>query len=267
MLIDWFTVVAEAVNFLLLVWLLKRYLYKPVLATIAERERLIATQLQDAEKKKTEAQQEQANFRNKNEQFEQQRSALLLEATNAANTERQKLLENARRDSEELRAKLQKTVEDEFDGLSRKIGTLAQQEVFSIVRKTLSDLSGVSLEESTANLFIRRLREMSERQKEEIRSALHGSSKPVLVRCAFELAAPQKTAIEDAVHPLLGEGTKIEFETKSDLVAGIELAANGQKISWSITDYLNSLTESVSQLLKPPFIPPTVSPKDVPHAA
>ena len=45
MLIDWFTVAAQAVNFLILVWLLKRFLYKPVLAAIDEREKRIATQL------------------------------------------------------------------------------------------------------------------------------------------------------------------------------------------------------------------------------
>ena len=43
MLIDWFTVAAQAVNFLLLVWLLKRFLHKPVLAAIDEREKRIAT--------------------------------------------------------------------------------------------------------------------------------------------------------------------------------------------------------------------------------
>ena len=62
MLIDWFTVAAQAVNFLILVWLLKRFLYKPVLAAIDEREKRIETQLQDAEKKKTEALQEQTDF-------------------------------------------------------------------------------------------------------------------------------------------------------------------------------------------------------------
>ena len=90
MLIDWFTVAAQAVNFLILVWLLKRFLYKPVLAAIDEREKRIATQLQDAEKKKAEALKEQTDFLHKNEEFEQQRAALLLEATNAAKTERDK---------------------------------------------------------------------------------------------------------------------------------------------------------------------------------
>jgi F-type H+-transporting ATPase subunit b len=146
MLIDWFTVAAQAFNFLILVWLLKRFLYKPVLAAIDEREKRIATQLQDAEKKRAEALKEQTDFLHKNEEFERQRSGLLLEAANAAKTERERLLATARRDSEELRSKLQKSIYDELDDLNRKIGTLALQEVFSIARKTLADLADVSLE-------------------------------------------------------------------------------------------------------------------------
>ena len=146
MLIDWFTVAAQAVNFLVLVWLLKRFLYKPVLAAIDEREKKIASQLQDAEKKKAEALKEQTDFQHKNEEFDQQRVGLMSEATKAAKTERDKLMEASRKDADELRSKLEKGVYEEFENLNKKIGILAQQEVFSIARKTLSDLAGVNLE-------------------------------------------------------------------------------------------------------------------------
>ena len=108
MLIDWFTVAAQVINFLILVWLLKRFLYKPVLNAIDEREKRIAAQLQDAEKKKAEALKEQADFQHKNEDIDHQRAALLADATNAAKTEREKLIAAARQDSEALRTKLEK---------------------------------------------------------------------------------------------------------------------------------------------------------------
>jgi len=53
MLIDWFTVVAQVVNFLILVWLLKRFLYRPILNAIDAREKRIATKLADAAAKRT----------------------------------------------------------------------------------------------------------------------------------------------------------------------------------------------------------------------
>ena len=76
MLIDWFTVVAQAINFLLLVWLLKRFLYKPILQAIDDREKRIATQLQEAGATKEDAEKERRDFQKKNAEFDQQRDAL-----------------------------------------------------------------------------------------------------------------------------------------------------------------------------------------------
>jgi len=267
MLIDWFTVAAQAVNFLLLVWLLKRFLYKPVLAAIGEREKRIATQIQEAEKKKAEAVQEQADFSHKNDEVDRQRAGLLLEAANTAKAERDRMLEKARTDSEDLRSKLKKTVHDELDNLNGKIGTLAVQEVFSIARKTLAELADVNLDERMTSIFLRRLHDLNDQQRKELAAALATSSRPALVRTAFEVGPPQKTAIETGVKAILGEGTSIEYETKTDLISGIELTANGQKFAWSIADYLTTLTESVHGLLEPKFESASVDQKATPHAA
>ena len=55
MLIDWFTVGAQALNFIVLVWLMKRFLYRPVLDAIAAREQRIAQQLAEAATQMAEA--------------------------------------------------------------------------------------------------------------------------------------------------------------------------------------------------------------------
>ena len=69
MLTDWFTIVAQALNFLILVWLMKRFLYKPILHAIDEREKRIATELANADAKKAEAQKEHDEFQQKNAEF------------------------------------------------------------------------------------------------------------------------------------------------------------------------------------------------------
>ena len=107
MLINWFTVFAQAINFLILVWLLKRFLYKPILHAIDEREKGIATQLAQAEAKEAEAQKDRDDFQHKNEVFDQERAALLKKATDEAKAERQRLLDEARKDADALRAKRQ----------------------------------------------------------------------------------------------------------------------------------------------------------------
>lgn len=65
MLIDWFTVGAQTLNFLILVWLMKRFLYQPVLDAIDAREQRIAQELADAAQKQAQAQQEREEFQKK----------------------------------------------------------------------------------------------------------------------------------------------------------------------------------------------------------
>ena len=67
MLIDWFTVGAQLLNFVILVWLMKRFLYQPVLDAIAAREQKIAAELADAAATKAEAHQQHDEFQKKNQ--------------------------------------------------------------------------------------------------------------------------------------------------------------------------------------------------------
>lgn len=105
MLIDWFTVAAQAINFLILVWLMKRFLYKPVLNAIDAREKRIATELANADTKKAEAQKEHDEFQQKNTEFDQQRAGLMSKATGEAQAERQRLLDDARKDADAASSK------------------------------------------------------------------------------------------------------------------------------------------------------------------
>jgi F-type H+-transporting ATPase subunit b len=250
MLIDWFTVGAQALNFIILVWLLKRFLYKPILDAIDAREKRIATELADADAKKSEAQKERDEFQHKNEAFDQQRAALLSKATEEAKAERQRLLDEARQAADALSAKRRETLRNDAYNLNQAISRRAQQEVFAIARKALSDLATTSLEERMGEVFTRRLREMDGKAKEGVAEALKTASDPAIVRSAFELPAEQRAAIQNALNETFSAEIHIRFETAPDLVSGIELTTNGRKVAWSIADYLASLEKGVGELLK-----------------
>jgi F-type H+-transporting ATPase subunit b len=250
MLIDWFTVGAQTLNFLILVWLMKRFLYKPILNAIDTREKRIAKELADADAKKTEAQKERDEFQKKNEEFDQQRAALLTKATDEAKAERQRLLDEARKAADALSAKRQESLINDAHNLNQAISHLTQKEVFSITRKALTDLATVSLEERMGEVFTRRLRGLDDKAKTVLGDALKKNSEPALVRSAFDLPAEQRAAIQNALNETFSAEIHIRFETSPDLVSGIELSSNGQKVGWSIADYLASLEKGVGELLK-----------------
>src|SRR5665213_2353129 len=250
MLIDWFTVAAQALNFFILVRLMKRYLYKPIRHAIDEREKRIAAELANADKKKAEAQKEHEEFQQKNAEFDQQRAALLSKATDEAQAERQRLLEEARKAAVASSSKQQEAWRSEEHNLHEAVIRRTQQEVFAIARKALTDLATTSLEERLGEVFTRRLREMDGKAKRGLAEALKASFGPAVVRSAFDLPAEQRAAIQDALNETFSAEVRVQFETAPNLISGIELTTNGQKVAWSIADYLASLEKGVDELLK-----------------
>jgi F-type H+-transporting ATPase subunit b len=249
MLIDWFTVGAQALNFIVLVWLLKRFLYKPILNAVDAREKLIAGKLADADAKEANAQSQRDAFQKKNEAFDKQRAAMLTKAAAEAAAEGRKLLDDARRAADALSAKRKETLRGEAKALNQALRRRTQQEVFAIAKKTLTDLADADLDKRMAEVFTRRLRAMTGKAKAAFGTALTSSTGPALLRSAFDLPARQRAAIQKALDETFSTQDPIRFETAPSLVSGIELAANGQKIAWSIADYLVALEKGVAEML------------------
>jgi F-type H+-transporting ATPase subunit b len=268
MLIDWVTVAGQAVNFLILVWLMKRFLYKPIREAIDGREKRIAKELADADASKASAQKSSEEFRHKNEEFDLQRAALMTKATDEAQAVRRRLLDEAAKAADALGVKRREALRREDQALKLAIRQRTQEEVFSIARRALRDLATASLEERLADVFIRQLQDLDAGRKAALRKALSGASTPLVIRSAFDLPPPQRAAINDALNRTFSADLHLTFETAPQLVSGIELVTSGQKVAWSIADYLASLETAVEELLEEKETPEAKpEPKPEVHAA
>ena len=250
MLFDWFTVGAQTLNFLVLVWLMKRFLYKPVLDAIDAREKRIALALADAAAKKAEAQKERDAFQKKNEVFDQAHDAQLSQLKDEINTERQRLLEEARQAANALRVKSQEALTSELQTLHQDIARRSREEVFAIAQKVLTDLAGATLEERMVTVFTQRLTQLDDTAKAGLAKALETESGSVHVRSAFALSPAQQDAIKSALKAALPNDAPLEFDITPDLISGIELSANGWKVAWNIADFLAALEQRIDELLK-----------------
>lgn len=250
MLIDWFTVIAQLINFLVLVWLLKRFLYRPILDAIDAREKRIVDELADADEKRAEAEQQRETFQQKNAEFDQHRAAKMSKVTKEAKAEKARLLNEVREESDALRSKLELALKNEQHSLQDALSQRAREEVFAIARKALSDLAGTSLEARMAVIFVQRLNALKDEEKASLESAFADSDQPLIVHTAFDLPEEQTALIRAALKDILGDSVDIQFATEPAVVSGIEINANGQKIAWSIADYLATLTKRVNQVLQ-----------------
>lgn len=249
MLIDWFTVIAQVLNFLILVWLMQRFLYQPILHAIDAREARIAAELADADATKADASREREAFERRNAELDTQRGALLREATDAAEAERLRLVSAARTSADAENARRMGLWRREAEDLAETLGRRTQQEVFAIARQALADLASTSLEERMSDVFTRRLAAMDGLEKARLAEGLGAASGTAVVRSAFDLPVTQREAIQRALNGVGASHARVRFETAPDLVGGIELSTNGQSVGWNIAAYLASMEKAVGDLM------------------
>lgn len=255
--INWFTLVAQILNFFLLVWLLKRFLYKPILKAIDERESKIVAQLNYAEAKKAEALKEQEEFKQKNLNFEIEKKELMKTAVSESKETRSQLLEKARADAEDLKNKLEKAAKEKQQNSESALTLKIQEEVFSVSRKALSDLASTSLEEQATLVFIKRLKSLKAEALEQFKNAFKNNE--ISLKSAFPIPADQQNQINEAVNNLLEKKVILSVDVSSELIGGIELSTKDYKLSWSISGYLKDLEERVFEKTIEEKIAPTAS--------
>lgn len=242
--INWFTVVAQVLNFFLLVWLLKRFLYKPILNAISEREDKIEKQIKDAEIAKSVALKEQEEFKQKNETFEFEKKARIDQVIVETKEMREKLVENARLEANALKDQLDKKIKEQQENSTKVLAQKLQEEVFAVSRKTLKDLASVKLEEQATSIFIQRITDLKEDNLIQFKNAFQSNLVPIMLRSAFSLSEKQQEQIEKTVDQLLTTKAKYSYQLAPEIIGGIELSTNEYKLSWSISAYLTSLEEN-----------------------
>ncbi len=248
MTVDWVTVAAQIVNFLILAWLLKRFLYQPVIDAMARREQRIADRLNDAAASRTEADAEGEQYRRERETLERRREEILAEAEQEADGLRKQMLETARTEARAARESWLRQAAQEQTEFLTNLRRESASVVEAAARKALADLAGVKLESAMAEHFIERLETLggSDRQ------ALASSEGAVTVTSAFELTPAVRERISTRVGKLLGaEETEVAYRRSAELICGIELTRDGRRISWNLGDYLDRLAERVEASFQP----------------
>ncbi len=250
MLIDWFTVIAQIINFLVLVVLLKRFLFDKITKAMDEREKRIASALKDADNTREIAEEEVERYRRMNQELEDNRNRILAEVKDEALSIRQKLIENARSEVEDVKTRWCESVEREKNSFLVELRGLIGKEAVSVVRSALSDLANVELEQRIVDVFAEQFSNMSEEKILEIRNIFQTTTREIKVDTAFDLSDQQKKAIEGLLQSHIAKDLPVGFERSENNVCGIELRFQGYRIGWSIESYLKGFEKAISRALE-----------------
>ncbi len=240
MLLDWFTVAAQTVNFLVLVYLLKRFLYGPIIKAIDEREKRIHSRLAQADTKMKEAEQKASALDAERAAFDDQQQEMFAKAKKNAEKLENELVVQAKAGAAAAKTKWLQALDQEKVRFLREIRQRAGAGVVKVVERILQDMAGEELEEMILDRFLDRVRTMPPDEKKKLEDII-ARGEDLVVR--FSIEAPQYLAkrISSFFQTEFSVSKNFVFEKTEDLVAGIELISQDHKVSFSIADYLEQL--------------------------
>ena len=250
MQIDWLTVAAQIANFLVLVWLLNRFLYGPVTRAMTAREEGIEARLAEAREMREDAEAEAERLREKQRSLDARREDILDQAREDAHVLREELEQDLREKSEARRRAWIEEIAAERDDFVRELSRRAARHVQETTRMVLDEFVGVELGPQLVDRFLEKLGELDDEALERLRNAAEKRSRNAVVESSVPLPAPARENITRALHRLISKDIDVEYREQEDMVFGLRLTIAEQLVEWSAAAWLDRFDDAFSDALE-----------------
>lgn len=236
------TFVLEIVNFLVLLWLLQRFLYKPVLNAIAKRQQLIQSQIDEASSKQSEARQLRQQYEQRLEEWDKEKATLRSALRAELQDERDKQLVKIRAEIENEQKRAGALVERRLQDERRKCEQSALGLAADFTAKVLRDLASPELEKKICDVFLRDLHT-------QIGDGKHigngkGETPPVVeVFTVYPLITEKRSEIEKDLDNLVGSQCAYKYSRDPQLIAGIKVVIGGTILQANLQDAVTFFRE------------------------
>jgi len=250
MQIDWLTVTAQIANFLVLVWLLQRFLYRPIIRAMARREGRIETRLSEAKAARVEVEAEAARLRERQQALETSREEILREARREAATLRARLEEDIREEMEARRSTWRTNLDDEREAFAARLRQRAGHQVIDIVGRVLRDYVGGDVADQVAGTFADRLAALDADERDKLVRAAARADGPARVDSGMALKPDARSQITRAIHACAARDIEVEYREDADLLLGIRLTIGEQTVEWSAARFLHRLETTLDEVIE-----------------
>lgn len=240
--LNWSTFVLEIINFVVLVWILKRFLYQPVLDVIAARRKAIEDKLAEAHTIEAEA-----------EALKQQYTGRVSEWETEKRQAREVLMQEIQQERARRLAELQADVDDEKEKarvaedrrLAERERTLEQQAMrqgAAFSTRLLEQAAGAELEARLVNLLIEDLGALPAEQSDRLREQW-AECRQIDVASAFALSAEQRERLVSSLHAAGSTSAEVTFRRDPALIAGLHIVVGPWILAANVRDELKGFAE------------------------
>ena len=250
--VDWFTIIAQIINFLILVALLKRFLYRPIMRAMDQREARIASRLAAAAETAADAEQQQARYEGLLHELAENREEMLARTRSEVAELRQELLEKIRDEVDRTRAQWQESFHRERETFLHALRHYVCKEVFVVVRKVASEMSDSHLQERMAICLERRMLSLDDAEREKLAEHFFSSRHEIIVKSALEMNPEARRSVFRTL-TMLGvvpdRSEEVLFELDPSLVCGIEIHSGGRSLAWNMEEYLDEMEQRLLEAI------------------
>lgn len=221
MTLDWWTLALQTVNVVVLVWLLGRFLFRPIAAIIAERQKAVQAGLDAAETARHEAEATQAKAQAEIDAMAQKRAEMVKQARAEAEAEKARLLEEARASAQKVRAEAEADWKHQRAAMEHALAGEAAALAVDIAARLFERLPDSARIEGFGDGLVTAVADLPE----ATRAGIGADGAPVHLRAARDLTAPERDAIAEGLGEVLGRRVDLVVDPDPDLIAGFELIA------------------------------------------
>jgi len=235
MQISWWTLAIQGVNFLVLVWLLQRFLYRPVQDVIEKRRRLRQQAAAEAERTKSEADALKHRYEVALSTIEEQRQTALDRARSSVEAERTKVLEQARAEASERIVKAKADIEKERSAAIKALQGEVADLAVKLAGTVLAELAPSIPNEALIARLEAELGRMAPAERRRLDGEIAANGASLNVVTARALGAKEKRDWQARLERVLKHPLKVTFEEDAALMAGavLRLPHTAVRATWA----------------------------------
>ena len=243
--LNWTTFVLEILNFLVLVWLLKRFFYQPVQAMVVRRQEAIKSQLDEANEQHQQAEQLHQQYENRLADWEAERELARRSLQQEIETERARLLQGLQQTLEAEHEKARVLAEREQGEWQREAEVQALAQGARFVARLLERVASPEVEAQLFTLLLAELEGLPTAQREALQALENGKSLDVMVASAFPLSAEQQQALQQRLQEQVDVSLQFSYQQRPELLAGLRLTVGPWVMHANLHDELKTFAAVV----------------------
>jgi F-type H+-transporting ATPase subunit b len=246
--LNWSTFILEIINFLILIWILKRFLYKPILNIVEQRRIAVEKVLHDAEVAKSEAQTLNQRYEERQANWEHERQLASEKLTQEIEEERARQMDALKSNLEKEQDAARAAESYRQAAVERAVEKTAMKQAARFASRLLEQFSGPELEAHFLDSIVNEISQLPEESTAKLRDSKTKMPEHILIESAYPINESQKNKLEKSLSILLGDNIPTDYEQHEDIICGLRISIGAWILNANIRDELSGFVELTNGL-------------------